>query len=324
MRNLTLDILKIVLAMMVVGLHTLFWSDQDAQLARFLNSYLFRIAVPIFFIINGYFAFRAIQEPKRFFNWFWRIMALYGVWALIYAPLYVPHLKTIKDWALQIGIGYFHLWYLPATAVAGLLVYWLRDAPRAVRLGLMALCYSIGLGLQYLGNYHVFAGSPLDAQLQYYPIYRNTLFFAFPLFGLGYDLAKSCMAERTKPIFAGLIALMGLGLMVGEFALNVTQGVNEGFDILVCLPVVAVGVFILAIALKTKVTTSNSDQHWPNALSSVIYLCHPMVLYGLKHLGQSDDFWRQQSLMGPVAILICVVLTPVLMAINKRFFVSIL
>ena len=54
-RNISLDITKILLACMVVALHVGIFIDLNPVSYQITVNGLFRIAVPIFFIINGFF-----------------------------------------------------------------------------------------------------------------------------------------------------------------------------------------------------------------------------------------------------------------------------
>lgn len=59
-RNIVLDIYKIILSLMVVGIHIRFFYDFNNQIGYILNQGIFRLAVPSFFIINGYFFLKLI------------------------------------------------------------------------------------------------------------------------------------------------------------------------------------------------------------------------------------------------------------------------
>ena len=81
-RSLSIDILKVILALMVVGIHSGFLEDISA-LGRYLTvSGLFRMAVPIFFVINGFYFFSV--PPEKISHWFKRVIQLYLFWTIVY------------------------------------------------------------------------------------------------------------------------------------------------------------------------------------------------------------------------------------------------
>ena len=88
-RNLTIDLLKVVLSFFVIALHALPSSGKTG-----LEGYLFyeiqnlaRISVPIFFSFSGYFLRKNIYNKPLLVKYGKRILILFIVWQLIYYPL---------------------------------------------------------------------------------------------------------------------------------------------------------------------------------------------------------------------------------------------
>lgn len=64
-RNIALDTLKFLLAFMVVSIHTGFLNDLNQPTIYYLTSEgLFRIAVPLFLLINGYYFYDVLNNEK--------------------------------------------------------------------------------------------------------------------------------------------------------------------------------------------------------------------------------------------------------------------
>lgn len=273
-RNQTLDALRLVLAFMVVGLHGHFWRDVQPEVSHFLENYLFRIAVPVFFMVNGYyFAGQLARKPFR--AWASRIAMLYVSWTLVYSffILRVGFGTAIK----YLAVGYFHLWYLPATLCAAALVYVLRDLRPCTFVGLIVLAFGLGLGIQYAGNYHV-ASAAVDDVLNNTYLYRNFLFFGFPFFGMGFLMAKTDMAGRVS---AGAIAvgiLVGALLLVFEYAVNTSRALStsESFDLLAALPVLCIAAFLWAVRQPASAPCLPLG-----GMSTVVFFAHPLFLYAL-------------------------------------------
>ena len=55
MRNLSLDYMKVLLAFFIIFIHAGLFYDFDESLSYIFVNGVFRIAVPLFFIINGYY-----------------------------------------------------------------------------------------------------------------------------------------------------------------------------------------------------------------------------------------------------------------------------
>jgi len=307
MRNLTLDYLKIVLAACVVGIHANFLHDVNPNISHFLTSYLFRLAVPLFFMINGFYFLRILIQPQKFLAWFLRILGLYLIWMALYWPFYKFSLHKPIDYGLTFLIGFYHLWYVIATLCCGLIFMILRKLPDKGMIALLVLCFVTGLSLQYLGAYHVFHGTKLDSTLNYFPVYRNALSFGLPFFGSGVFIAKFNLSAKIKTKSVYMAMAFGFALMVCEYGLHQLSHQNQGFDILLSLPFAAMPLFIWA--MQSKAIFSSAI---PNELSSLIYFMHPIWL---KYLG----IWgvKSESLIVPVAIGACLIAAVVLIPINR-------
>ncbi len=100
-RNLTIDVLKIVLAFFVVFLHMNFLKETLPTLSYVFVNGLFRIAVPIFLVITGFYFFH-IDDFKKLKKWLFRTFILYAIWML----LYISYWKDSDQIFLTIIFGY--------------------------------------------------------------------------------------------------------------------------------------------------------------------------------------------------------------------------
>jgi surface polysaccharide O-acyltransferase-like enzyme len=121
-RNIAIDVLRIALAFMVIGKHTHFLYEIHPALGYFLSDGLFRMAVPLFITISGfYFAFSLQRDSFQF--WLKRYMFIYIFWMLIYSKFWI---KTSNVIFFNFIIGIKHLWYMPGLIGAGIIVFFLR------------------------------------------------------------------------------------------------------------------------------------------------------------------------------------------------------
>lgn len=124
-RDLSLDILRILACLMVVGIHTVVegWYATSPRTFTWgvLNFYdtLFRPAVPLFFMISGSLMLRKKRiDPKRLWTRnILRLLVIYYVWVLFYALTNDGVHKALKNpmETLKNVLGpnpQFHLWYL--------------------------------------------------------------------------------------------------------------------------------------------------------------------------------------------------------------------
>ncbi|WP_280565336.1 acyltransferase family protein, partial [Chromohalobacter sp. 48-RD10] len=129
-RNIPLDILKLVLAVIVVISHAqvlMGYSDLGYQLTV---EGVFRIVVPIFMMVSGYF-FISVIRSRSLVIWLKKVAAMYAFWMLVYIyfwwdlPSITPY-EILK--LLRVAVmGYHHLWFLSGLIGAAILLYMLRD-----------------------------------------------------------------------------------------------------------------------------------------------------------------------------------------------------
>ncbi|MGO4707940.1 acyltransferase family protein [Chryseobacterium sp. 2TAF14] len=100
-RNLSIDVLKIILAFFVVFLHMNFLKESYPMTSFLLVNGLFRIAVPVFLVITGFY-FLHIDDAKKLRKWLFRTFLLYAIWMLIY----ISHWKDNEQVLLTVIFGY--------------------------------------------------------------------------------------------------------------------------------------------------------------------------------------------------------------------------
>ena len=266
---------------MVVGIHSGFLADISA-LGRYLTTAgLFRIAVPIFFVINGFFFFSL--PPEKIGTWFKRVLILYLFWTLVYIG-YWFRAETINLFEIvriikTLLVGHEHLWYLPAMMGAALVLLPLRHLSTPTLLTVALLLYAIGLSIQYIGNYHLVANPSLDKVFNSHFVYRNFLFFAFPFFAIGYLLRKTEIYKKfiTSSIISMTILAIAL-LLIENYLDFKFQVASKGFDIFLFLILVCPLLFMAALKLDVRGESKTLALY-----STGIYFIHPLFISLIKH-----------------------------------------
>ncbi len=238
-RNVSLDVLKLLLAVMVIAGHTAFLADIN-ELWNYLTRHgLFRIIVPSFLIINGFFFYHFVQN-QQVKVWFQRLFILYGFWMLFYAYFWFRHRRQVDSvWQDAFNLfntvffGYFQLWYIPCIIGAGLLILRWQHFSTARLMTITVVLFAIGLVIQYLGNYHVFFGTVWDDALNNIYSYRNFVIFGFPFFCMGYLMNKTQLLKRIPFSVVVVGMLVSFGLMMAEAYMNyLNVPESEDFDFL--------------------------------------------------------------------------------------------
>jgi len=308
-RNLSIDILKCALAIMIIAIHTLFLNDLSRQWAYLTTNGLFRIAVPIFFLINGYFFTGFLQAPGA---WLKHGLILYSVWMLIYSYYwFLPtgiDFSSIVQTAKALVIGYEHLWYIASMLGAAVMLYYLRNLSSRQLLIVSLSLYVLGVVIQYLGNYHFFKDPLLDRLCNALWLYRSTFLFAFPFFCIGYLINKHQLNTKINSKVAIIGLGIGLLMVIAESYLNYHLTDNpEGFDLLFTLLLTCPLIFMFFLNLAIKGNSKNLAVY-----STAIYLVHFLVIAQLKSFTQFHN-----SMLTLATIVVSIVMASMLVVINR-------
>lgn len=267
------------MALMVVALHTVFLRETSATASYIASNSLFRMAVPIFLLINGYYFHLVINGDIA--SWCKRVLGLYFFWMLVYSYFWLSDTElTLVGVAKQIKdvlLGYHHLWYLPAMLGAGVMLYIVRHLSVRNLLILVVGLYAVGVIIQYLGNYHVFGGGVVDKLLNTFWIYRNFLFFGFPFFAVGYLLRTTSVIDKlSQSQLLALVCGAWLVLLLEVIANYLMLPKAEGFDMFA-------GLLLICPLLFVWVNRSNlpDTRNLAKSLalySAAIYFVHPLFI----------------------------------------------
>ncbi|WP_211523829.1 acyltransferase [Massilia sp. AB1] len=282
-RNGALDFLKIILALMVVGMHASFLADVSAFGAYLTSHGLFRIAVPVFLLINGYFFHRTLAEGGSV-TWFKRVLILYFLWMAVYLPHWAPDLHQEVSSVLVKGthtvfFGYYHLWYLAGMIGAAVLMVVMAKASTSQLAIAITLTFLTGVVVQYVGAYHLLSNAYLSKILSLNWSHRNFLLFSFPFFCAGFLINKHQLQNRltVRAIF-GLVCL-GLVLLFLECYLNYSASSSSvALDNMASLAVISPALFMLF--MKIRIESSSKELA---LYSTGIYLVHILILFALQN-----------------------------------------
>lgn len=271
-RNMSIDLLKIILAIFVVLLHCNIFRENYPALTFLSVHGVFRISVPIFFIINGYFLNKVFMENK-IFNWAKRVFILYLIWMLIYIKLWFSFDSQILIY--NILDGYHHLWYLRAMLFGGVILFYLKNLSSCKLIAISFILFLIGVIFQYLFNFNVINLEENNSYFSNTIIHRNFLFFGFPFITIGYlinreDWGRISIKFRLKQAF-----FISIVLIIIESSLNflfTQQGIDNLFFLILICPT------IFIIALNSKINLE-IDSKMIAKISTAIYLTHPLIIY---------------------------------------------
>lgn len=311
--NANLDRLKLLLALMVVAMHCKVLGGNDSFAGYLLCNGLLRIAVPVFFLINGYFLGQALQSAAGMRRWLGRIVLLYVFWMLVYSPFYLVGsglgavLLAVKQWL----IGFFHLWYLLGMIGGGLLLYAVRGRRTWQVAALAFVAFATGLALQYARAYVQIPEPFLQHFNQNDYAARNFLFMGFPFVAAGFLLARHQVPTRLAPGLLWAWLAVAVVLMLAESWFNFSHAPDRviNFDFMFTLPLVAPALMLLPLRYPRA---GEGDR--VGRLSAAVYFTHPLFMFAAMALGLVYG-----SLMALVVALLTLAAAPLVVAASRRW-----
>ena len=312
-RNIALDILKLGLAFMVVALHVGFLRDISPLGEYLIINGVFRIAVPTFLLINGFY-FYAVLEKRNISVWFKRVFFLYIFWMLVYSNFWF----RISDFSFvefakifhTFIFGYHHLWYLPALLGSAALVVLLRKSSLKVMIAALLSIFIAGVLIQYAANYHMVNNETIDKLFNYVWFHRNFLFLAFPFFFIGFLINKFSIHEKISLSLSISLSVLGILLLVGESYFTYSDPLSEGnYDNLISLLIVSPSLFLVFMNLDFQGYSKQLALYVTG-----IYFIHPYVQH-FYHKSYNFD----ETLLTFIVFLSSVIASYFLIIANKKF-----
>lgn len=253
-RTVNLDILKAFCAFFVVAIHAPF----PGEFGRCFET-LCRIAVPIFFMITGYFYSdvvkrgREVNQLKKIFILLIEANVIYVLWKLFVSLINgnfaaFNNLRSLLTWRnfLFFNESPFrsHLWYLGAVLYV-LIIVFLAD-----KIKIPKIWYKISIPVLLLCNF-IFGEFALLVFGRKFGVYipRNFLFMGLPFFCIGYCVKNGFGKRIKKNVLWFSVFLFSALSIVERYALK-SIGIPPKQELYISTVFCAVSVFLLALNSK--------------------------------------------------------------------------
>lgn len=282
--NSTLDILKFLCAILILGSHCLPILKNE-MFNLYYGQWFFRFAVPLFFISSGYFFSRMDAEKKK--TYIKRIFMLYIGATAVYSPFIASTVlnRRFFEAVKQVFLGYSHLWYLSALFI-GLLVFYyfekknvLSKINRTIQYLTIATILLVGA---FFGEYYKLVDIPLITAVGEFIKklggIRHAPFFGIPLIWVGRCIAETNIENKCSLMKCGTFLAGAVLLSLGEFLFLKQQfGTALRCDLTLFNWLPAVPLFVLSFHMQVSVKTEFA--HMLRKMADVVYIIHPWIIF---------------------------------------------
>ncbi len=285
-----IDYFRVIAALLVVAIHISPLENINETADFILTRIIGRVAVPFFFMTSGFFIFSDIQNDKAkiksFIN---KTISLYIISIIIYIPvnIYAGYFKgnnllskILRD--ILINGTMYHLWYLPAAILGGIITWVLMAKIGHKRAFYVALCmYLVGLfGDSYFG---VIENTSILARFYDYifkisDYTRNGLFFA-PIFFILGSIIKNQRADYSRgsnfiALLISLSLMLAEGLLLHKFQLQRHDSMY--ITLVPCM------FFLFRFLLSYR----GNRVAYLGTGTMIVYIIHPMMIIFVRLLGK--------------------------------------
>lgn len=338
-RNCSIDLFRIVGAIMVVSGHTRPLSDIGSFWGYFTSKVFPGICVPFFICIMGYFYMENLNKGKKaFVPTFTKLLKSYAMWSVIYIaidllqgyltgtlPKYDSVFDAIFKYVVMFFVKgtYYHLWFFPA-AIISLCICTFFYKIKAVKFGawLSVILYVIGLlGCSYFAIGDKILGLSQIINSGYFVYIRRILLHAFPFFMSGYFIKKINSNDRMKNILSKNSVLLFVEVVLTLlFLLEIflVNKLNLQDNVILTIILYPLLVWTMFILFRNPLPKYTKQASIARDLSSFIYYVHPiMIIIGKIILKNTIGMY--ETLLFVFTLLTSSLLGLILIKIDNKF-----
>lgn len=292
----SIDNFRILSSLMVIAIHSFPFSSYDKIFDNIITLTIFRIAVPFFFIVSGYFLMGPYALKQNYITEhninknISSLLSLYLISMIIYLPLSILNNTINMDISflnlLKMIIfdgTFYHLWYFPAIILGLILVkYMIKHLNIKIVFFISIILYIIGLfGDSYYGFIdNAILNSSYNIIFKFSSFTRNGLFFTPIFLILGASIFK--YGDRMKNnIFNYIGFIISIGLLTFEGYYINTYSIPKHNSMYIALLPTMYFLFNILLNSDSKYNIKNA-----NKISLIIYVIHPIIIYSVYIFGK--------------------------------------
>lgn len=282
-RNLSVDFMRIIAAILVVIIHTPPFTGIHPLLTYSVVDVLPRIAVPFFFAISGYYFINspANKQLKQILN----IIKEYVIVTIAYLAFSIL-ISVVTDTEFEFSIFNFftsgieyHLWFFPALIYSMIFFYLWNNIfkNKAIWLVLALSMVLFLVGILSCSYYNVGIKIPGLALLfnnSYFEMIRRIFLMGFVFFASGY--LASYLKNRFAPATALKVLISFFALFLIEIYVLYYLKIYD--TVVITLFLYPLTVSLIWYLVSNPLYKSDSMAKYCKETSMTMYYYHPMVL----------------------------------------------
>ncbi len=231
MKNKNLDVLRLIATIMIVAIHIFPFTIISEEFDYTFTRIIFRIAVPFFLMITGFFLIpKALKDKNYLEKYTLKIIKLYIICMIIYLPvnIYNGYLSDIDVFSflkdIFINGPFYHLWYFPALIIGLWITYYIMKKVKYPFV-IFLLFYIVGLfGDSYYGFIQnmPFLNDIYTILFMIFDYTRNGIFYVPIFLYMGYSFTQKRFQNQENDFYYLLVFLISMaaeGMLLYKYAI---------------------------------------------------------------------------------------------------------
>lgn len=263
-----IDILKLIFALFIVGLHTGVLNIFPKRAEWIITHMLFRLAVPFFMCVSGFFIGQKIQNAvdveNVFKNYRKRLFPSFVFWTIVSEIIYfvklLSQLDVCRAVLLTVRSSLFYqrgaMWYVSSCIIASWIIEKLIKYKKAsVLLWSFSICgymFALASNTYFFIVKDMFLGDIVDVYLKIFESARNGLFIGVLYLWIGINLAKIESRGHSFKRYAVVILLVSYSLLCVEVLFTYGKEVRDDSSLFLSLPIVISAMIMIAYHIEIK------------------------------------------------------------------------
>ena len=296
-RNCSIDIFRLVCAILVVAIHTKPFLDQNSTLGFVATQILPRIAVPFFFLVSGFYYIEKLERGENCAaKTIWKTFKLYLFWSIVYfikdfiififdgdhtfkSVLFFFYEKAVHF--LYYGAEY-HLWYFVALLISMIIIamaYKLKIQKAVVIITVILFVFGLlGESYYYIGNSISIVNKIIN--ISDFATIRRIFLTGLPFFSAGY------FVNKIKEKFTQKSAVIATGCLTIAYFLELIFVCKAHLqrNIVITLLLYPLTVFVLILLIKYPFYSLKALSIKTKSLANYTYYIHPLFISLLGYL----------------------------------------
>ncbi|MEG2740281.1 acyltransferase [Clostridium sp.] len=281
------NIIKLICAIMVVMIHTSALKDINTDLYVTTSLGITRVAVPFFFIVSGYFNYKAYKDKLKWRELLKKYIKWYFMWILIEMITLFPMTVFILKEGIVFGIVRIlmvgvsgSLWYVSALIISTAFIYPFVKKEKYILLSIISIFLFV-LGLAGDSYYKIFEGTIMGnlavAYLSVFIMMQTCITMGVPFLTIGVIINKYNLKDKFKSSKVPLtITIIGVILLAVEAITLYKNQIPIEYNFYISTLIAAP--FALIYGLKSKARISSDISILCGELSIGIYLTHQIIM----------------------------------------------